>query len=96
MKQVDFMMLSNNIKGATVNQGTSGIVTVTLHDECIITHNYKKKDKIVIEFNEGDKYLITKRVELELIYSIHLENLEKPNVLDLIKNYCSENLTKIA
>ena len=96
MKQVDFMMLSNNIKGAIVNQGTSGIVTVTLLDGCVITHNYKKKDKIVIEFNEGDKYLITKRVELELIYSTYLENLEKPNALDLIKKYCSENLTKIA
>lgn len=96
MKQIDFMMLSNNIEGVNVSQGTFGIVTASLLNGVItITHNYKKKDKIVINFDDS-KYLITSRSELEQVYSKYLEHYGSNDVVNIIKKYCSVNLTKIA
>lgn len=99
MKQIDFIMLSNNIKGVKVNQGNVNTVTVTLDENCVITHNYVKGNKMFIDFkNEHgvDRYLITTRVELQLIYTEHLEHLEDKDRLSFIRKYCDTNLTKIA
>lgn len=96
MKQIDFMMLSNNIEGVSVSQGNAGIVTATLLDGAItITHNYKKKDKMIINFDDS-KYLVASRSELEQVYSKYLENYGNDNALNIIKKHCSDSLTKIA
>lgn len=89
MKQPEFMMFVNNIQSENVIQVTDGTVVAKLSPLLEISHNYKKKDLMIITFTEDKKqYTIPDRRSLEEITRLHLE--EKPSMT--IREYCEKNL----
>lgn len=93
MKQHEFIWAARNMNVGEARQNDSGQTYITLRHGIQLTHDYKKKDQMTIEFLEDQSaYVIHDRKELEAIYRLHLEN---QNLNDVLRRYCSENLTKI-
>lgn len=93
MKQHEFIWAARNMNVGEARQNDSGQTYITLRPGIMLTHDYKKKDQMTIEF-DGDRavYIIRDRKELEWIYRLHLENHD---LIEILRRYCSENLTKI-
>lgn len=93
MKQHEFIWAARNMNVGDARQNDSGQTYITLRPGIMLIHDYKKKDQMTIEFT-GDQavYIIRDRKELETIYRLHLENRD---LVEILRRYCSDNLTKI-
>lgn len=93
MKQHEFIWAARNMKVGEARQDDSGKTCITLRPSILLIHDYKKKDRMTIEFHDDQStYIIHDRKELEAIYRLHLEN---EHLSEVLHRYCSENLTKI-
>lgn len=96
MNQIKFISMTNQIQPqGNVEQTTDGIVVVNvrINPNIQITHNYKKKDEILIIFNDiNEKFKLASDNQLEEIYKLHLGNI---NLTEPLHRYCEENLQKI-
>lgn len=93
MQQHEFIWMAKNLKVNNVTQNENGTTTINLRPQIQITHNYKKKNQMLIIFTEDQvRYLISTKVELQEIYRLHLSNVDLENVL---RHYCEDWLKKI-
>lgn len=93
MQQHEFISVSKNIPGAKVTQDYEGKVDVTLTDNIIITHDYKKRNIIEIKFKKEEvKFLVPDKKSLEMIYTIFLQNVNEEKD-KFIHKYCVDNLS---
>lgn len=93
MKQHEFIWAARNMKVGEARQTDNGKTCITLRAGILLIHDYKKKDRMTIEFHDDQSiYIIHDRKELETIYRLHLEN---EHLSEVLRRYCSENLTKI-
>lgn len=93
MKQHEFIWAARNMQAKETRQDDSGNTFITLRNDIHLVHNYKKKDRMTIEFQDDKSvYIIPTDKELKEIYRLHLENV---NLNDILHQYCSMNLTKI-
>lgn len=93
MQQHEFIWMAKNLKVDNVTQDESGNTIVKLRPHIVFMHNYKKKNQMMIMFSEDKAtYIIPSKVEMEEIYEMHLTN---PDVEQLLRKYCEENLEKV-
>lgn len=93
MKQHEFIWAAKNMQTTETRQDAFGNTFIRLRKDIQLTHNYKKKDRMTIEFQDDNSvYLIPTDKELKEIYRLHLENV---NLNEILHQYCSMNLTKI-
>lgn len=93
MKQHEFIWAAKNMKVNETRQDDFGNTFIRLRKDIQLTHNYKKKDRMAIEFQDDRSvYIIPTDKELKEIYRLHLENV---NLNEILHQYCSMNLTKI-
>lgn len=92
MKQQEFMYASANMKAGATTQDDIGNTVVSLQSDISVSHNYKKKDQMLITFSKDSvSFIIPSKSELEKIYSINLMN---PNATPEIRKYCEEKLSR--
>lgn len=99
MKQIEFIKLANNIKGVKVSQDTEGRVIAIINDTCKIIHEYKRGNRMTIIFTSKDgedRFIVSSKVELQLIYSEHIEYINDATHDEKIKRYCENNLARTA
>lgn len=93
MNQHEFILVSKNIPGLLVTQDYEGKVNVTLSDNIIIVHDYKKRNIIEITFKkEESKFLVPDKKSLKEIYEIFLLNVSEDRDR-FIHKFCIENLS---
>ena len=92
MQQHEFIWLGNNMKVGRVGQDTVGNTIVDLRPQIQITHNYKKKNLMLITFSDdGLTFIIPSKSQLEDIYRMHLSNV---HLGEILRKYCEDNLQK--
>lgn len=76
----------------SIKQGPAGIATVTLHNQITITHEYTRRDRMEIHFEDDyTSYVIPNDKELKEIYNINMQN---DNIIESLHRYCECNLSK--
>lgn len=93
MEQIEFMWCLKKFLIPNILQNEKGLVTAKLLPDVLLTHDYKKKNKIEVIFTETqDRFLISSKEELNELCKIYSNN---PNISDPIKKYCVSKLNKI-
>ena len=91
MEQHEFIWMGNKL-GVQVIQGEGGITSIQLRPKIVVSHNYKKKNLTQVVFIEdGAKYNIGSKYELESVIALHLSNEHLETVL---RSFCEKNLEK--
>lgn len=92
MQQQEFIWMANNIPHDGIIQDEIGNTIIQLRSQIQLTHNYKKKNQMMIIFQEDQsRFLIPSKKRLEDIYRLHLENTQ---LTDILRNYCEGTLER--
>jgi hypothetical protein len=93
MEQSEFIFLSKRMNAASSRMDEVGNVSVTLRPGILLSHNYKKKNFMMITFtDEQDRFVIGTKDQLQHIYEIHIN---KKRAIEEIRRYCQKNLEPI-
>lgn len=91
MNQMDFIYMANLAKPEEgIIQTENGTTECHLRKNIIITHDYLKRDLIILTLLEdGSKYIIPSKLELQIIFKMHTEYKYLNQAL---KEYAVKNL----
>ena len=92
MQQHEFIWLSKSMNVESVTQNETGCTTVEVRPGLMISHNYKKKDLMLLTFTEDNMtFIIPSKLELEAIYQLHTGY---EDAVHLIRGYCDKFLSR--